>query len=222
MRSSSSPVTRHRIVIVDDHPVVRQGLCLAISREPDLEVCGEAEHIGEALRLVEEECPHVVVIDLMLDGEDGGELVNRIKSRWSSVKILVYSAHDEEKFACCVLRAGASGYVSKREAMATIVAAIRQILRGEIYLSPQMTARLLQRGSVGKVLGDNPTETLTNRDLRVFEMIGRGLNTVEIAHILELSPKTVESHCKVIKTKLNVQTASQLSRRAFQWDRENS
>ena len=222
MSRAFNPLTRRRVLIVDDHPVVRQGLALAIGREPDLEVCGDAEHIQEALRLVEEGHPDVVIIDLSLDGEDGIELIDYIKSRWSSVKILVYSSHHEETYAGRVLRAGASGFISKREALPKIVAAVRQVLSGEVYLSPQMTTTLLQRASVGKPLDHNPSETLTNRELQVFEMIGQGMNTVEIAHKLELSPKTVESHRKVIKTKLNVQTAAQLSRRAFQWVQENS
>jgi DNA-binding NarL/FixJ family response regulator len=222
MNQSATPLTRCRVVIVDDHPVVRQGLALAIGREPDLEVHGEAECIAVALRLVESANPDVVIIDLSLDGEDGIELIDYIKSRWSSVKILVYSSHDEETFAGRVLRAGAEGFASKREDMSKIVAAVRQILRGEIYLSPQMTTKLLQRAAVGKALDNNPTETLSNRELQVFEMIGQGLNTIEIAHKLQVSPKTIESHRKVIKTKLNVQTSAQLSRRAFQWVQENS
>jgi DNA-binding NarL/FixJ family response regulator len=114
------------------------------------------------------------------------------------------------------------GYVSKREAMPKIVTAIRQILGGEVYLSPQMTTSLLQRAAVGKPLDQNPVQTLSNRELQVFGMIGRGMNTVQIAETLQLSPKTVESHRKVIKTKLNLQTSAQLSRRAFQWAQENS
>ncbi len=222
MSSSPAPLTRRRILIVDDHPVVRQGLSLAIARELDLEVCGEAEHIEEALRIVEDAHPDVVIIDLSLNGEDGIELIDYVRSRWPSVKILVYSSHDEETFAGRVLRAGATGFVSKREAMPKIVAAIRQILCGEVYLSPQMTTRLLQRAAVGKSLDYNPADALSNRELQVFEMIGQGMNTAEIARRLEVSPKTVESHRKVIKTKLNVQTSAQLSRRAFQWVRENS
>ena len=207
---------------MDDHPVVRQGLALAIGREADLEICGEAEHIEEALRLVEGGHPDVVIIDLSLDGEDGIELIDYIKSRWPAVKILVYSSHDEDTFAGRVLRAGAMGFVSKREPMPKIVEAVRQILGGEVYLSPQMTTKLLQRAAVGKPLDHNPTETLSNRELQVFEMIGQGLSTVQIAEKLDVSPKTVESHRKVIKTKLNVQTSAQLSRKAFQWVQENS
>ncbi len=216
------PLGRYRVLIVDDHPVVRQGLVLAFGREPDLEVCGEAEHIEEALRLVEGQHPDVVIIDLSLDGEDGIELIDYIKSRWPAVRILVYSSHDEETYAGRVLRAGAAGFISKREAMPKIVAAIRLVLGGEVSLSPAMTTRLLQRAAVGKPLDHNPADTLSNRELQVFEMIGRGMNTVEIAHKLQVSPKTIESHRKVIKIKLNVQTSAQLSRRAFQWVQENS
>jgi DNA-binding NarL/FixJ family response regulator len=210
------------VLIVDDHPVLRHGLALAIGQEPDLEVCGEAGHIEEALRLTEGTHPDLVIADLTLDGEDGIELIDYIKSRWPSVAILVYSAHDEETFAGRALRAGAMGYISKREAIPKIVAAVRQVLSGEIYLSPQMTTDLLQRASVGKPLDRNPTETLSNRELQVFEMLGQGLNTVQIAEKLQVSPKTVESHRKVIKTKLDIQTAAQLSRRAFLWVQENS
>ena len=219
---SSTALTRHRVLIVDDHPVVRQGLALAIGREPDLEVCGEAEHIQEAMQLVEGGRPDIVIIDLCLDGEDGLELIDFIKSRWPAVKILVYSSHDEETFAGRVLRAGAAGYVSKRESMCKSIAALHRVLCGEVHLSPQMTTRLLQRAAVGKPLDQNPTETLSNRELQVFEMIGQGMNTIQIAAKLDVSPKTIESHRKVIKTKLNVPTAALLSRRAFQWVNENS
>jgi DNA-binding NarL/FixJ family response regulator len=223
MSQSSFPMTRcRRVLIVDDHPVVRQGLSLAIGRETDLEVCGDAENIADALRLVEGENPDVVIIDLSLDGEDGIELIDFIRSRWATVKILVYSSHDEETFAGRVLRAGASGFVSKREAMPKIIAAVRQVLGGEVYLSPQMATRLIQLAAVGKPLDRNPADSLSNRELQVFEMIGQGLNTIQIAEKLQVSSKTIESHRKVIKTKLNVQTAAQLSRRAFQWVEENS
>jgi len=222
MSSLPAPLTRRRVLVVDDHPVVRQGLSLAIGREIDMEVCGEAEHIEEALRLVEGGQPDVVIIDLSLDGEDGIDLIDYVKSRWPSIKILVYSSHDEDTYAGRVLRAGAAGFVSKREAMSKIIAAVRQVLGGEVYLSPQMATRLLQRAAVGKSLDYNPVETLSNRELQVFEMIGQGMNTAEIARKLEVSPKTVESHRKVIKTKLSVPTSAQLSRRAFQWVREKS
>jgi DNA-binding NarL/FixJ family response regulator len=222
MTSSSLPLARRRVLIVDDHPVVRQGLATAIGREPDLQVCGDAKCIEEALRLVEGGHPDAVIIDLCLDGEDGIELIDFIKSRWPAVKILVYTAHDEETYAGRVLRAGATGFVSKREAMPKLIAAIRQVLCGQVSLSPLMTARLLQRAAVGQSLDYDPVESLSNRELQVFEMIGQGMSTAEIAEKLQVSPKTVESHRKVIKTKLHLETGAQLSRRAFQWVQEHS
>ena len=221
MSSFSVCSARHRILIVDDHPAVRQGLILATSREPDLDVCGEAARIQEALRLMESDLPDVVIIDLSLDGEDGVELIDYIKSRWPAVKILVYSSRDEEMFAERALRAGAMGYVSKCEPMPTTVVAVRQILRGEVYLSPQITSDRLHRAVDEKSLDQDPFQALSNRQLQVFELMGQGMNTVQIAQKLQVSPKTVESHRKVIKTKLNVQTIAQLSRLAFQWVQTN-
>ena len=208
-------------MIVDDHPVVRYGYAQLIGREPDLEVCGEAADVAEAIRQAESQHPDVAIVDITLDGEDGIELIEYLKSRWPSIKILVSSSHDEETFAGRVLRAGAMGYISKREAMLKIVEGIRQVLGGEIYLSPHMATCLLQRAAVGKPLDRNPVEALSNRELQVFEMIGQGLNTVQIADKLQLSPKTVESHRKLIKMKLNLRTAAQLSRSAFQWVQES-
>jgi DNA-binding NarL/FixJ family response regulator len=221
MSSSSVVAGQYRILIVDDHPVVRHGLAWTIGQDPDLDVCGEAACIEEALRLVESDLPDVAIIDLSLDGEDGMELIDSIRSRWPSVKILVYSAHEEEACAGRVLRAGAMGYVSKREPMSAAVAAVRQILRGEVYLSLKMTANLLQRAAIGKPLEQDPVEAFSHRELQVFRMMGQGMNTVQIARKLDLSPKTVETHRKVIKTKLNAQTIAHLRRLAFQWVQEN-
>jgi len=221
MSLTPRPLGKRRIVVVDDHPIVRRGLALSISQESDLEVCGEAADVTEALRQVEEGQPDIIVIDITLGGEDGIELIDYVKSRWPAVKILVCSAHDEETFAGRVLRAGAMGYISKREGIPKIVEAIRQVLRGEVYLSPQMTTSLLHRAAVGEPLDRDPVETLSNRELQVFDMIGQGLNTVQIAGKLQLSPKTIESHRKLIKMKLKLQTSAQLSRRAFRWVQEN-
>ena len=213
---------KQRILVVDDHPVVRYGYVQLIGQEADLEVCGEAAGVTEALRMAEVQRPDAAIVDISLDGEDGIELIEYIQSRWPAVKILVASNHDEETFAGRVLRAGAKGYICKREPMPKIIEAVRQVLRGEIYLSPHMATSLLQRAAVGKPLTSNPVETLSNRELQVFEMIGQGLNTVQIAEKLQLSPKTVESHRKLIKMKLNLRTAAQLSRSAFQWVQEQS
>ncbi len=207
-------------MIVDDHPIVRRGLALTIGQEPDLEVCDEAADVTEALRKMEDRQPEILVVDISLEGEDGIELIDYVKSRWPSVKVLVCSAHDEETYAGRVVRAGAMGYISKREAMPKIVEAVRQVLRGEVYLSPRMATSLLQRASVGEPLDRDPVDTLSNRELQVFDMIGQGLNTVQIAQKLQLSPKTIESHRKLIKMKLKLQTSAQLARRAFAWVQE--
>jgi DNA-binding NarL/FixJ family response regulator len=202
---------------VDDHPIVRQGLCQAVSRETDLQVCAEASGVVEALQKIDGACPDVLVIDLSLDGENGIDLIDYAKTRAPSVKILVYTAHDEETFAGRVLRAGGLGFINKREPISKVVEAIRQVLRGEVYLSPQMTKNLLHRAALGQTLDSEPMSTLSDRELQVFQLIGEGLSTVQIADKLELSPKTIETHRKTIKQKLNILTSTQLSRRAFQW-----
>jgi DNA-binding NarL/FixJ family response regulator len=218
--NSSALLRRRKVLVVDDHPIVRHGLAQLISREPDLEVCGEATNISGALRQVETNPPDVAVIDISLDGDNGIELVEEIKAKWPAVKILVSSIHDERVFAGRALRAGAMGYICKREDLGKLVAAIHQILRGEIYLSPDMTTRLLRRAAVGQSLDRDPVETLSNRELQVFEMIGQGMTTVQIARKLDVSPKTIESHRKQIKAKLNLQNSAQLTRSAFQWVQE--
>jgi DNA-binding NarL/FixJ family response regulator len=209
-----------KVLIVDDHPVVRLGLAEMINRETDLTVCGEAAEVTEAMRKMEASHPDVVIIDISLEGESGIELIEHIRARWPSVKMLVSSAHDERVFAGRVLRAGAMGYLSKREALTKIVEALRQVLRGEVYLSPQMATVLLQRVAAGKSLDLDPIEALSNRELQVFEMIGQGLTTQEIARKLQVSPKTVESHREGVKMKLNLRNSAQLTRRAFQWVQE--
>jgi DNA-binding NarL/FixJ family response regulator len=221
MTQPSRSLMKHSVLIVDDHPIVRKGLMDVINEAVDLEVCGEAASVPEALKQAETTQPHVVIIDISLGGEDGIELIDYIKSRWPSMKMLVSSAHDEKVFAGRVLRAGALGFISKREPLPQVVEAVRQVLRGEVYLSPQMATCLLQRAAIGESLDEDPVQALSNRELQVFEMIGEGLNTREIARRLGISPKTVESHRKVVKTKLNILSSSQLSRRAFQWVQEN-
>ena len=216
-----SPLRRHKILIVDDHPIVRRGLAQVINEQQDLEVCGEAADVTEALRQAEANHPEVVIIDLALGAEDGIELIDYIKSRWPLVKMLVSSARDERSFAGRALRAGALGYISKGEAVSQIVAALHQVLRGEVYLSAQMATCLLQRAAVGQTLDRDPVETLSDRELQVFEMIGEGLTTKQIAHKLQVSPKTVESHRRLIKMKMSLPSSAQLSRRAFQWVQEH-
>ena len=198
MADAAIGLKRYRVLIVDDHPIVRHGYSHVIGQEPDMEVCGEAADVAEALRQAETQHPDVAVIDISLDGEDGIELIDFIKSRWPAIKILVSSTHDEQTFAGRVLRGGAMGYVSKHESLPKIVEAIRRVVQGEIYLSSQMATNLLQRAAVGKSLDSNPVEALSNRELRVFQLIGEGFSTIQIAKKLDVSPKTIETHRKVI------------------------
>jgi len=219
--SDSGKIIKHKVLIVDDHPIVRHGLGELIARQDDLRMCGEAEDAAEALRQVEANRPDVAVIDISLNDDNGIELVENIRALYPEVKMLVSSMHDEKTFAGRAMRAGALGYINKRESIRKVVDAVRQVLRGEVYLSPEMAKTLLHRAAVGEPLDHDPVETLSNRELEVFEMIGQGMNTQEIARRLKLSPRTIETHRKNIKTKLNLRNGSQLSRAAFQWVQEN-
>ncbi len=214
---SFSEFAKSRILIVDDHPIVRHGLAELIAEEPDLEVCGEASDAPDALRQVETSKPHVVIVDISLKSGHGIDLIEQIKTKDEKVKMLVSSIHDEALFAERALRAGAMGYVNKQEATEKVIDAIRQILRGEIYLSPRMSNRILHTVVGGDRLDQDPIEGLSNRELEVFEMIGQGLTTKQIAGKLHLSPKTVETHREKIKMKLNLANSTELNHRAVQW-----
>lgn len=210
-----------KVMLVDDHPLVRHGLAQLIDDEPDMTVCAQAANAQEALRAVDSSSPDLVIIDISLGDGGGGnglELVKQIRSRHARIQTLVLSMHDESLFAERALRAGARGYVSKQQAMDTVVDAIRQVVEGKIYLSSQMTDRMLHR-AVGKeeALEHSPIENLSDRELEVFEFIGQGLTTRQIANRMQLSPKTVETYRENIKTKLNLSNASELTRHAVQW-----
>jgi DNA-binding NarL/FixJ family response regulator len=204
-------------LIVDDHPLVRRGLAETITAEPDMEIVGEAADATEAVRLVEAVHPNIMIIDLSLKSGHGIDLIEQIKAKDDQIKMLVASMHDESLFAERVLRAGAVGYLSKQEPPEKIVEAIRQVIRGEIALSPRMANRLLHSVVGGEPLGQNPIESLSNRELEVFDMIGQGMSTKQIAGKLHLSHKTIETHREKIKTKLNLSNANELARRAVQW-----
>jgi len=208
---------KYRVLLVDDHPLVRRGLAEVIAREPDLETCGEAADVLEAMREVERTHPDVVVVDLTLKTGHGIELIEKLKSRDPQIKTLVSSMHEETLFAERVLRAGAMGYITKQEPPEALVQAIRQVLRGELYLSPRMTSRLLHRAVGGSAVQEDPVQGLSNREIEVYEMIGQGLTIQQIATRLHLSPKTVETHREKIKQKLNLKSSTELNRRAVQW-----
>jgi DNA-binding NarL/FixJ family response regulator len=211
----------HRVLIVDDHPIVRAGLATVINAEPDLEVCGQAGGMAQAMRLYQQERPDLVVADISLEDGNGLELVRELVAQDGSIKVLVQSMHDESLYAERALRAGARGYINKEEALTQIVSAIRLILRGRVYLSSRMTDRLLHRSVRGFEPDRSPIESLSDRELEVFEQIGRGVTTRRIAQNLYLSPKTIETYRENIKTKLNLKNATELTQHAVQWVLEN-
>lgn len=206
-------------MIIDDHPIVRHGLGQLIRNTPDLEICGEAATAGEALQLIREVQPDVAVIDLSLEGGNGLELIKQIKAEELPTRMLVSSMHDEMLYAERSLRAGAMGYINKVQGTERLIEAIHQILEDRIYLSGPMTERVLQRmmRTDKDAPAGSPVEDLSDRELEVFEMIGQGQTTRQIAKSLHLSPKTVETHREHIKTKLNLQNNNELVRQAVQW-----
>jgi DNA-binding NarL/FixJ family response regulator len=205
-----------RILIVDDHPLVRTGFAQLIGDCPDLEVCGEASDMAEALRLIDSDCPDLAIIDLSLAGGSGLDLIERIKSRNLDILMLVASMHDETLYAERVLTAGARGYINKQEAQESIIRAIRQVLAGKVYLSEAMTERLLN-GLVDVRDEKRDIERLSNRELQVFELIGEGVPVSQIASQLNLSIKTIETHQAHIKKKLGLGSAHELNQRAIRW-----
>jgi DNA-binding NarL/FixJ family response regulator len=214
--------TLGKILIVDDHPLVREGLAGRIARHPQLSVCGEAADPAEALEQVKLTQPDLVIIDLALKNGHGLNLIKEIKSRFPRVKMLVSSMYDEGLYAERCLRAGALGYIHKQEMSDKVLEAIHQVLSGRVYLSAAMTERLVHLNVGGwKDAGRSPVERLSDRELQVFEMIGKGLTTRQIATKLFVSVKTVETHRENIKSKLNLETSAELSRHAVRWALEN-
>lgn len=207
---------RIRILIVDDHPMMREGLRTLISREHDLAVCGEAETAGQALEAVANLKPELVLADISLPGRNGVELIKDIRSLQPAVLILVISMHDESLYAERVLRAGARGYIMKQESGPTMIQAIRQVLAGRIYLSDKMSARILENVA-GKRAKASPIERLSDREFEVFQLIGRGKSTVQIAEELHLSTKTVEAHRAQVKAKLDLRNMPELISFASRW-----
>jgi DNA-binding NarL/FixJ family response regulator len=205
-----------RILIVDDHPMMREGLRTLISREHDLAICGEAETAGQALDAVANLKPDLVLADISLPGRNGVELIKDIRSLQPAVLILVISMHDESLYAERVLRAGARGYIMKQESGPTMIQAIRQVLAGRIYLSDKMSARILENVA-GKRAKASPIERLSDREFEVFQLIGRGKSTVQIAEELHLSTKTVEAHRAQVKAKLDLRNMPELISFASRW-----
>lgn len=206
-----------RVLIVDDHPIVRQGIAQLINQEPDLTTCCEAGSAQEALDLMTKDTPDILLVDISLDGVSGIELVKMLKSRHPKTPALVISMHDESLYAERALRAGARGYIMKQEATEKVLTAIRQVLQGNIYLSERMQGKILQRVLSGDDSGLSPIDLLSDRELEVFRLIGHGFATSDIARELNRSVKTVETHRAHLKDKLNLKNAAELTRYAVQW-----
>src|SRR5438876_8130751 len=212
------PPKAKRIVLVDDHPLFRKGLQELIHSEADFAVCGEAGNAAEAMEVIRKLNPDMAIVDLSLPGANGIELIKNIRSEFPKLPILVLSMHDESLYALRALRAGAEGYVMKHEAMANVVQAIREVFNGRPYLSPAMAAQVITRYAQRLPEGEtDPVNRLSDRELEILELIGKGNEVRQIAKLLHLSPKTVETHRAHIKEKLNLQNARQVARFAVQW-----
>lgn len=218
--TSKSINKKHRIFIVDDHPLMREGLKARIEAQDDMVVCGEADDGPDAVEQLDSAQPDLLIVDLALKTTHGLELVKALKSRF---KILIVTAYDEALYAERALRAGALGYVNKQEAQEKIIDAVREVLAGRHYLSHQATQRLLAAVSGNRSGGnlDDPVKCLTDRELQVFELIGQGKSTSAIAKQLRLSVHTIDSHRENIRHKMQLANGSELTQRAVQWVLEN-
>ena len=206
------------VLIVDDHPIVRQGLTQLIDQEDDLHVCGQAEDAHEAMRAIRELSPDMVVVDISLKDTSGIELIKDIKVRCPDLPVLTLSMHDEGVYAERAMRAGARGYIMKQEATERVVTAIRRVLSGDVYVSEGMAAKMVSKLVAGPAqTGGSPVDRLSDRELEVFRLIGTGYGTREMAEKLHLSIKTIETYRAHIKDKLDLVDANELLRTAITW-----
>jgi DNA-binding NarL/FixJ family response regulator len=217
--ASAEPV-RHRIFLVDDHPVTREGVRVLIDQEPDLVVCGQADSAPAALQLIQRLKPDLAVVDITLKTTSGIELMKNVKALLPDLPVLIMSMHDESLYAERALRAGAKGYVMKHEASDRILVAIRSVLAGDLYLSDKMKEKMLHRlvrSRKNEVVFT--IDTLSDREMEVFQLIGNGFGTRQIADKLNLSVKTIDSYREHLKLKLRLEKGSDLVRHAIQWVR---
>ncbi len=215
---AASPDPRRRVLLVDDHPFMRAGLAQLIDRQPDLRVAGEAGSPSEALQHLSKLVPDLVLTDLTMPGRGGLEFIRDLRAAQPALAILVVSMHDEAVFAERALRAGARGYIMKEAGGEKLLAAIRRVLAGEVYLSSGMSARVLENVAARRPRGSSsPIEKLTDREFEIFQMIGRGKSTRDIADELHLSSKTVDVHRSHLKEKLDLRDSTALIRHAVRW-----
>lgn len=217
-QNSTDRRDKQTVLIVDDHPIVRQGLAQLINQEKDLEVCGQAGDAHEALQAIRQLNPDMVIVDIGLGDTSGVELIKDLKVQYPDLPVLTLSMYDEAVYGERALRAGAKGYVMKQEATEKVVTAIRRVLAGEVYVSSGMAAKMVSKfvGGGTRTAG-SPADSLSDRELEVFRMIGEGFSTREMAEKLHLSPKTVETYRAHIKDKLGLQDTNELLRSAIRW-----
>lgn len=207
---------KYRVVLVEDHPMFRDQLAQLINKEPGMTVCGEADNIHDAFRLIESKAPDIAIVDLTLKGPSGLELIKNLKAKEIDTPVLVLSMHDETLYAERTLKAGARGYITKNEVSKDVMTAICAVLRGEIYLPARIASRMLESVAIGRK-NENGVSQLTDRELEVFELIGRGRSTREISNCLHLGVSTVDTYRARIKAKLHLENSSQLHHEAIRW-----
>ena len=216
--ATGTRIETKRVLLVDDHPLVRERLAEVISREPDLTVCGEAEDRFQAMEKIAATHPDLAIVDLTLKRSQGTELIKDVRARYPGLTMLVVSMHDELLHAERVIRAGARGYITKQEATRKIMLAIRTVLNGDVYLSEKMAAKIAA-SAVGRAQTKSslPMDRLSDRELCVFELIGQGHGTRQIADELHLDMRTIETYRARIKDKLNLKDANDLLQHAIRW-----
>jgi DNA-binding NarL/FixJ family response regulator len=207
-----------RILVVDDHPLFRHGLIQLLNSDESFIVCGECGSAPEALSMIRSLNPKLVIADLSLSGPSGFELTKSIRAEFPKMPVLILSMHDEPTYAVRSLRAGANGYVTKQDALSSVLIAVREVIKGHVYLSPSMASEVISNVVLTKTEGGtSPTDSLSDRELEILERIGKGEEVKDIARALNLSPKTVETHRAHIKEKLHLANARQVARYAVQW-----
>jgi DNA-binding NarL/FixJ family response regulator len=212
----------YRLLIVDDHPLVRSGIRSILQLEPDLEICGEAESHEQALEFIEREQPDLVLVDITLKNSSGLTLLKELQSRWPHILTLAVSMHDEYTYAVRCLKAGAKGYIMKQAGTERIRDAIRCVLEGGTYLSEKMTQSAVEQLGTGRAPGvASPVDVLSNRELELFQLTGQGKEISEIAEIMQISPRTVEVHRSHIKKKLGLRTSTDIFQAAYEWLRQS-
>ena len=216
---SETVAPKRRVFIVDDHPLVREGLTNLINSQSDLMVCGEAKDSSEAIDAITKELPDVAIIDISLTNESGLELIKSLAKQFPQVAVVVLSMHDETLYAERALRAGARGYVMKHETSKSVLASIRRVIAGDIYVSERIVNRMALRLTSGRRrAGSSPVERLSDRELEIFRLLGQGRTPSEIARDLNLSLKTVQAYCARAKEKFGVTSLTELLRAAIRWD----